>query len=81
MTTVSGSIDLLYRDHSNQWVIADYKTDRVPNTDGGLNTIIEKYKAQGHTYVNAVQEALQLPDRPRFELWFLRLDQIVIVDV
>ena len=81
MTTVSGSIDLLYRDDSNQWVVADYKTDRVPDTDNGLNDIIEKYKPQGQTYVDAVQQALGLTQRPRFELWFLRLDKIVSVDV
>jgi ATP-dependent helicase/nuclease subunit A len=68
---VAGTIDLLYRDPTtNELVVADYKTDEV---DGAaLEERARSYASQGRAYVRAVQEALNLPVAPRFELWFLR---------
>jgi len=74
---VSGAIDLLYRDpESDELVIADYKTDRVsPETP--LSEYSLTYVGQGAVYRRAVREAFALAYTPRFELWYLRRDEIV----
>ena len=66
----SGAIDLLYFDAgSGEYVVADYKTDRVEA--GKARATAERYRSQGGVYARAVQRALGLPEPPRFELWFL----------
>lgn len=72
-----GVIDLLYRDpQSGETVVADYKTDRVASEEE-IQKMAGVYAKQGEIYTLAVQEALALPRRPRFELWFLRPGRIV----
>jgi ATP-dependent exoDNAse (exonuclease V) beta subunit len=67
---VAGTIDLLYRDPATgRLVVADYKTDEVAGA--ALEERARSYASQGQAYVRAVQEALNLPEAPRFELWFL----------
>ena len=74
---VSGAIDLLYRDPGDgRIVIADYKTDEVEKEDE-IASRAAVYAPQGRTYARAVQEALELAEAPRFELWFLRAGRIV----
>jgi ATP-dependent exoDNAse (exonuclease V) beta subunit len=74
----SGAIDLLYADpESGEWVVADYKTDAVEGE--GLRERARAYARQGAVYTRAVQTALRLPAPPRFELWFLRVGQVVPV--
>ncbi len=74
---VSGAIDLLYRDPATgRIVVADYKTDAVED-DASLRERAAHYRSQGRSYVVAVQEALALPETPRFELWFLRAGRVV----
>jgi ATP-dependent helicase/nuclease subunit A len=69
---VSGAIDLLYRDpEDGRIVIADYKTDEV-ETEEEIRTRAAVYAPQGAVYARAVQEALEIAEGPRFELWFLR---------
>ena len=74
---LTGSIDLLYRGEDNRWVVADYKTDRVP--EGGMSAMARTYRRQGSAYAQAVQEALNLSYLPRFELWLIRLGQTLEV--
>ena len=38
----------------------------------------EVYASQGALYQQAVQSAFELPYRPRFELWFLAADAVVV---
>ena len=72
----SGAIDLLYFDaRSEEYVVADYKTDRVEA--GKAREVALRYRAQGAVYVRAVQRALGLRSPPRFELWFLSCGEIV----
>jgi ATP-dependent exoDNAse (exonuclease V) beta subunit len=74
---VSGTIDLLYRDpDSGELVVADYKTDRVP-AETALSEYGRAYEHQGDVYRRAVRDALGLAYTPRFELWYLRRDEIV----
>jgi ATP-dependent exoDNAse (exonuclease V) beta subunit len=74
----SGAIDLLYADpESGEWVVADYKTDAVEGE--GLRDRARAYARQGAVYTRAVQTALRLSAPPRFELWFLRVGQVVPV--
>jgi ATP-dependent exoDNAse (exonuclease V) beta subunit len=69
---VSGAIDLLYRDPKDgRIVIADYKTDEV-ETEEEIQARAAVYAPQGAVYARAVQEALEIEEGPRFELWFLR---------
>jgi ATP-dependent exoDNAse (exonuclease V) beta subunit len=76
---VTGAIDLLYRDPAGgEIVVADYKTDDVA-TPADLQRRAAAYAPQGAAYVRAVQEALDLKRPPRFELWFLKADQVVTV--
>lgn len=76
-STVSvGAIDLVYREaDTSEVVVADFKTDRVPASE--LPSRAESYRAQGEAYADAVQRALRLPTRPRVELWFVELGEIV----
>ena len=70
----------MYRDTSNgELVIADYKTDEVA-TDADLAEKVAAYRSQGDVYRRALQDALGLPEPPRFELWFLAAGRIVPVD-
>ena len=72
----SGAIDLLYFDaRSQEYVVADYKTDRVEA--GKAREAAGRHRAQGAVYVRAVQRALGLESPPRFELWFLSCGEIV----
>jgi ATP-dependent helicase/nuclease subunit A len=74
---VTGAVDLIYRDPAtNHLVIADYKTDEVEDPEE-LTRRAAVYAPQGATYVRALQEALDLAQPPRFELWFLRADRVV----
>jgi len=74
---VTGAVDLVYRDpETGLLVIADYKTDEVEDPEE-LARRAAVYAPQGATYVRALQEALDLPQAPRFELWFLRADRVV----
>lgn len=74
---VTGAVDLLYRDpETGRLVVADYKTDDLAGDDE-LARRAETYTPQGALYARAVQEALGLPEPPRFELWFLRADRVV----
>ncbi len=73
----AGVVDLLYRDpETDAWVVADYKTDLI-ESDADLDERCVRYAAQGEGYVTALQDALGLEVRPRFELWFLDRDVIV----
>jgi ATP-dependent helicase/nuclease subunit A len=74
---IAGAIDLLYRDPGDgRLVVADYKTDDV-ETDEQLRTRAAAYAPQGALYTRAIREALELPEAPRFELWFLKAGQVV----
>ena len=64
--TWRGNVDLLYRDTNGELVVADYKTDR--EADAGLMQV--KYRAQLEIYADAIRCALELPSRPRAELWY-----------
>jgi ATP-dependent exoDNAse (exonuclease V) beta subunit len=73
----TGLIDLVYRDPSNdQIVIVDYKTGAVDDWEG-LRSPKELHAEQGDAYKRALESALDLSYTPRFELWFLRDDEIV----
>ena len=75
----AGSIDLCYRDPENgEWVVADYKTDRVED-DAAVAELVERYAEQGRHYQRALREAMQLDRPPRFELWFLDADRVETV--
>ncbi|HSS49172.1 MAG TPA: PD-(D/E)XK nuclease family protein, partial [Thermoanaerobaculia bacterium] len=75
---VSGAIDLLYRDPDDggRIVIVDYKTDEV-KTEQEMRGRAAVYASQGALYARAIQEALELAELPRFELWFLRTGTMV----
>jgi ATP-dependent helicase/nuclease subunit A len=71
-----GSIDLLYREAEGGIVVADYKTDRETDEDD----LRRSYGRQLAVYAEAVQRALDLPERPRMELWLLRSGRVVTLD-
>jgi ATP-dependent helicase/nuclease subunit A len=74
---VTGAVDLLYRDPlDGRIVVADYKTDEV-RTDEEIAARAAVYALQGAVYLRAVQEALDLEETPRFEMWFLRVGRVV----
>ena len=76
---ITGAIDLLYRDPAtNEFVVVDYKTDRVEG-EAALAERAARYAGQAAHYQRAVQEALDLPCLPRFELWFLHAGAVVPV--
>lgn len=73
---VVGTVDLLYRDESGAFVIADYKTDLL-ETDQEHAARGEAYALQGGVYLQAIREALELEEDPKFELWFVRSGRVV----
>ncbi|NUN14247.1 MAG: UvrD-helicase domain-containing protein [Myxococcales bacterium] len=78
--TVVGAIDLLCRDPiTGEFVVVDYKTD-VVHTPDEAKTHAQQYLDQATAYREAVRTALSLPAAPRFELWFLQADLIVVLD-
>jgi len=73
----TGQIDLVYRDpDSDELVIVDYKTGALDDRDG-LRSPTTTHAEQGGAYQRALASALGLSYTPRFELWFLRDDEIV----
>ncbi len=73
----TGQIDLVYRDPDNdEMVIVDYKTGALGDRDG-LRNPEASYVGQGDAYRRALESAFELSYTPRFELWFLRDDEIV----
>jgi ATP-dependent exoDNAse (exonuclease V) beta subunit len=73
----TGLIDLVYRDPSTgEMVIVDYKTGAMGDWEG-LRSPKESHAEQGDAYKRALESAFELAYRPRFELWFLRDDEIV----
>jgi len=76
-SVISGAVDLVYRDpEDGRLVVADYKTDRV-ESETEIAGRVERYRPQLETYARALEEALDLDNRPHTELWFLRTDRIV----
>ncbi|MDX1643892.1 MAG: 3'-5' exonuclease, partial [Thermoanaerobaculia bacterium] len=74
--TISGAIDLLYRDPTTgALVVADFKTDRVDDP-AELDALAEIYARQEELYGRAVRQAFDLADPPRTELWFLWPDRL-----
>lgn len=74
---LSGAVDFLYWEASaGRLVVADFKTDAVESEEE-LARAVNGYARQGELYCRAVQQALALPDRPHFELWFLQGGRIV----
>jgi ATP-dependent exoDNAse (exonuclease V) beta subunit len=75
LETVSGTIDLVYRDPGNGgWVVVDFKTDAVRD-ERELEARVRSYARQGAVYRRALREGLPLGTDPRLELWFLALDR------
>jgi ATP-dependent exoDNAse (exonuclease V) beta subunit len=73
----TGQIDLVYRDPDNdEMVIVDYKTGALNDRDG-LRSPKASHVEQGNTYKRALESAFELSYAPRFELWYLRDDEIV----
>jgi ATP-dependent helicase/nuclease subunit A len=72
---IVGTADLVYRDNG-RLVVADYKTDAVADDDE-ISERTELYRAQLELYARALSDALELPEAPLTELWFLHADRIV----
>ncbi len=73
-TTVTGILDLLYRDTDGSVVVADYKTDRALDPLEAS----ARYGPQLALYAETVRRALSLPSLPRAELWLLRNGDIIL---
>lgn len=75
-----GTIDLIFRDpDSNRLVVADFKTTSV--NGGDPEAIAARYRGQGDAYTEALRSALNLADRPVFEVWFVEIDDWVALPV
>jgi ATP-dependent helicase/nuclease subunit A len=73
----TGLIDLVYRDPDDDRIaIVDYKTGAADDREG-LRSPSESQIEQGNAYKRALESAFNLSYTPRFELWFLRDDEIV----
>ena len=67
----------LAQDASEQWVIADYKTDRAPGGDGEL----EKNTAPGNRVLSCGSACPSTAYTSPFELWMIRSDTVLEVNV
>ena len=59
-----------------QVVIVDFKIDAITD-DAALEERIAAYRGQGESYRATLQQALNLPDPPVWELWFLQQGRTV----
>ncbi len=75
VSAILGVADLVYR-RNGRLVVADYKTDALRDDDE-IAARAEHYRPQLELYARAVSEALNLPDPPLLEIWFLSADRIV----
>lgn len=67
---ITGSIDLLYKDENDEYVILDYKTDQVINP--------ELYYGQQSCYRKAVSEMYNIPvEKIKTYLYYMRFDKTV----
>jgi ATP-dependent helicase/nuclease subunit A len=66
-TVWNGTIDLLYRDSDGRLVVADYKSDRVPDDAARAH-----YRAQLSTYARGVARTFPDEREPALELVWLR---------
>jgi ATP-dependent helicase/nuclease subunit A len=74
----SGVIDLMYRS-GETWTIVDFKTDEVRSIDEmGVTIEREQYAEQVQRYIDAI--ALQIGQRPRGRLVFLRVGNAIQVE-
>lgn len=71
---VRGVIDLLAK-RGTEWVIVDFKTDRVAGAELGAWT--QRYVPQMGSYAQAVKSSLGLDAPPKCELWALRAGKIL----
>ncbi|MCU0230274.1 MAG: PD-(D/E)XK nuclease family protein [Acidobacteria bacterium] len=75
-----GTIDLLYRDGNGGLVVADYKTDALPEPlepeySAARDEAVARYRPQLERYLAAL--AALFPDPPpRAELWFLEAGRV-----
>ncbi len=76
-TENAGKLNLSHLSHAtaSRWVVVDYKTDAV-TTQAEVDERAQRYALQGELYCRAVQQALGLSEKPRFELWFLAAGEI-----
>jgi ATP-dependent exoDNAse (exonuclease V) beta subunit len=71
----SGIVDLLLREPQGEsYLIVDYKTDEV-ESEAALAARADHYRPQLTIYAEAVRQALDLPQLPETELWFLWADR------
>jgi len=66
---IQGTLDLLYQTRTGDWVILDYKTNRIDH--GTLQREAEPYRTQMMLYALACHELLHLPVK-RATLYFVR---------
>lgn len=52
-----GIVDCIFR-IDDQWIIVDYKTDRVLEANGGIEALKERYRIQLQLYAQAIQDSL-----------------------
>ena len=75
-----GAIDLLVHDSaSGQWRVIDYKTDRIE--EPALEQRAAAYAGQGAAYVDCVRRFVGEDAVVAFELWFLRADRSIRLDL
>ena len=75
---IQGIIDVLFRDGDN-FVLIDYKTDRIANGDDkAANLIKDKYKLQIELYSEAIEAILQ---KSISEKYLYMLSGDVLIDV
>jgi ATP-dependent exoDNAse (exonuclease V) beta subunit len=68
-------VDLLLREPQGEsYLIVDYKTDEV-ESEAALAARADHYRPQLTIYAEAVRQALDLPQLPETELWFLWADR------
>ncbi len=75
-----GTIDLLYRAEDGALVVADYKTDSLPDPAGpdytaARDAAVERYRPQLARYVESLRGLFPDPP-PRAELWFLSAGRV-----
>lgn len=72
-----GIVDCIFR-IDDQWIIVDYKTDRIMDSHGGVEALKERYRIQLQLYAQAIQDSLNWKVD---QLWLYFFDRNEAVEI
>ncbi len=76
--TVQGTIDLFFRDPDGRWVLVDYKSNLVGDTDAAADELLRTYRSQLLLYRRALEQIKRIRVDETF-LYAFRLNKALLL--